>query len=359
MPEEILGYVELEWNCPNCGTKNPGKQRTCTSCGGTMGEDGKFTLPEEHKLITDEKKLAEAGKGADIHCPFCGTRNPADAKTCSQCGGDLTGAKQHAAGQVLGAFTPGQVVQVTCPACQTLNSAAAAYCVKCGSPLKAKIQAEAPAAPVKPARLSWLVIGLLALAGICGVAVIGMIIGKSVQRKTISAYVLDVQWQRSVAIEALQPEKAQAWRDEIPAKATLGSCERSLRDRSDSPQGDSVKVCGTPYTVDQGDGTGKVVQDCYYEVYDQACTYTMMTWQVVDTVSVEGADVRPYWPDVSLQTGQRQGQQTETYQVRLAAGEPVYTYVPQSEAEFTQFQLDSRWQVTLDGFNHVVSVEPE
>jgi hypothetical protein len=41
-------------------------------------------------MVTDEKAVQAAQAGADIHCAFCGTRNPATAKVCSQCGADLT-----------------------------------------------------------------------------------------------------------------------------------------------------------------------------------------------------------------------------------------------------------------------------
>ncbi len=41
-------------------------------------------------------KIASAG--ADIHCGFCGTRNPATATICSQCGADLKEGKARQAG---------------------------------------------------------------------------------------------------------------------------------------------------------------------------------------------------------------------------------------------------------------------
>src|SRR6185369_5970429 len=65
----------------------------CENCGSPQPENVQFELPSEQKLVTDEAALKAAQEGPDIHCPFCGTRNPASAKTCSQCGGDLTGGK--------------------------------------------------------------------------------------------------------------------------------------------------------------------------------------------------------------------------------------------------------------------------
>src|SRR6185369_9906953 len=93
---------------PNCATNNPGLQKTCKNCGAPQPENVQFHAPTgQQELLKDEKKIAQAQKGADFHCPYCGTRNPADATTCSQCGGDLTGAAQRVSGMVVGA-TPNQ-----------------------------------------------------------------------------------------------------------------------------------------------------------------------------------------------------------------------------------------------------------
>ena len=84
-----VGYIQNEWTCPNCQTRNKGSVKTCENCGAPQPENVQFELPAEQKFVTDEKSINAAKAGADIHCPFCGTRNPATAKTCSQCGGDL------------------------------------------------------------------------------------------------------------------------------------------------------------------------------------------------------------------------------------------------------------------------------
>ena len=81
-----LGYVENEWTCPNCGGRNKGSVKACDNCGAPQPEDVKFELPSEQKLVKDEAAINSAKAGADIHCGFCGTRNPATAATCSQCG---------------------------------------------------------------------------------------------------------------------------------------------------------------------------------------------------------------------------------------------------------------------------------
>src|SRR5258706_16449700 len=103
MAKKTLGYMELEWTCPNCGNKNPGMVKTCKACGSPQPENVQFGVAEQAELLKDAQKIAQSQKGADIHCPFCGTRNPADARSCSQCGGDLTGGAQRVSGTVIGA----------------------------------------------------------------------------------------------------------------------------------------------------------------------------------------------------------------------------------------------------------------
>lgn len=46
MPQEELGYIELEWTCENCGSRNPGTRKNCATCGAAMGARNQFELPE-------------------------------------------------------------------------------------------------------------------------------------------------------------------------------------------------------------------------------------------------------------------------------------------------------------------------
>src|SRR5512134_2733500 len=96
-----VGYVENVWTCPNCGGENKGSLKTCDACGAPQPENVQFHLPSEQKLVKDEAALKAAQAGADIHCGFCGARNPANAETCSQCGADLREGKKRESGREL------------------------------------------------------------------------------------------------------------------------------------------------------------------------------------------------------------------------------------------------------------------
>ncbi|NJN94563.1 MAG: zinc ribbon domain-containing protein [Anaerolineales bacterium] len=92
MTRKTLGYVKLIWNCPNCGSRNPGPQKTCSNCGTPQPDNVKFEQLPQSELVTDAAEIAQAKAGPDVHCYYCGSRNAASAKVCSQCGADLTQA---------------------------------------------------------------------------------------------------------------------------------------------------------------------------------------------------------------------------------------------------------------------------
>ena len=72
-----------------------GTAATCQGCGAPQPSDVKFEQVQGQAVTQDEtlKKIVEAGP--DIHCPYCGARNPGSAKVFVQCGGDLE--KAHGA----------------------------------------------------------------------------------------------------------------------------------------------------------------------------------------------------------------------------------------------------------------------
>lgn len=55
MAKKQLGYVEMEWVCPRCGSKNPGPQKTCTNCGGPQPKEVKFQQREGQQLIKERR----------------------------------------------------------------------------------------------------------------------------------------------------------------------------------------------------------------------------------------------------------------------------------------------------------------
>ncbi len=357
MAKKTVGYVELEWPCPRCQTRNPGTNKFCNGCGGPQPEDVAFVQPLQEKLITDSAKLAQAKSGPDVHCGFCSARNLAGAKYCGACGADLSSAKARDKGRVVGAHRSAPVPDVACPACGTLNPADARQCRECSAPLPGPVPAATAQQPPAKAKSRGALVALAVVGGLCllGGLILMLLANRTEDRV---AQVQSVAWERQVEVLGLAPVEREGWADEIPSDADVGSCREELRRTVDSPQAGAIEVCGTPYTLDTGSGFGEVVQDCVYELYEPYCEYSVLDWAVVDTAVLRGSDLRPVWPAPSISGQEQLGDQTQSFQVILVGEGESYTYTPDSEAEFRQFVPGSRWALAVNSFGTVAGAEP-
>ena len=361
MTRKTLGYVELEWTCPNCGNKNPGTQRTCQTCGSPQPTDVSFEQGERQELITDAAKIEAAKAGPDIHCGFCGARNPAGTTICKQCGADLKHGSKRVSGQVVGAFKTGPATQVPCPSCGALNPDTAHICSQCGASLRRpKAEAEPGAVPAKASALPIKGgVGVAVIAGVVILAILACIIMFLAGRtKANNGVVQTVNWQRSIAIEAIGPVTHEDWKDQIPADGAIGNCSQQERSVESAPVPNSTEVCGTPFTVDSGSGAGQVVQDCEYHVYDDYCQYTIQEWTRVDEAVLQGSDLNPVWPNPNLSSGERLGEQKESYTIIFNVGGKTYTYEANDPALFSQAQIGSQWVLHINTFGSVTAIEP-
>ncbi len=354
-----LGYVELEWTCPTCKTRNPGTVKICSGCGAAQPKDVQFETPAQAELIKDPDKIAQAKAGPDIHCAFCGARNPAGAKICHQCGADLTEGKARQTGQVVGAFDPNAPKEVKCASCGMMNPASAKTCSRCGAPLAKPLSAlsqsgPAPAAASGGGNMSWILVAVVVLV----VIGLGIFVFLGFRTSDTVAQVSGAHWERSIDIIAPVPVRSSAWRDQLPSTAANISCRQEFRYTSGEPVAGSREVCGTPYTVDTGTGMGRVVQDCEYQVYDDMCSYTTLQLAVINTVVSEGAGFTPKWPAANLAAEQKLGDRRERYVCEFSTDGDTYSYSVHSLAEYEQCQTGSRWQLQVNSFGDVVSAEP-
>ncbi len=111
--------------------------------------------------------------------------------------------------------------------------------------------------------------------------------------------------------------------------------------------------------VDKGTGYGKVVQDCRYEILADWCKYQTMAWVAAAPLVLEGSDLLPTWPSVTLTQDQRHAGQSEGYTIVFTANDRTYQYTPRSEEEFRSFTPGSRWQLEVNGFGSVTGVSPQ
>lgn len=350
MARRTLGYIENEWVCPNCNTRNKGSTKACENCGAPQPENVKFELPSEQKFVKDENTVRAAAAGADIHCGFCGTRNPATAETCSQCGADLKEGKARQAGRIMQAPPTGPKT-VTCNNCGTENSGSNSVCSNCGAPLPkaavAQTVAPKPAMgtvkPIAKKKTNWLLIGgiLTALAACC--VVIGALF--LIPAKSVEGTVTSVYWQTNVSVQEIQPIQYSNEKGNPPSDAYDVACHNESRN-----------VCEQK-TIDKGNGYSEVVEDCHTET-DQYCSYTVDQWTTIQTYTLDGNDLQPIYDSPNLSSDQRLGDQSEDLTVTFSTSDGTETYSPGSTAEFQQFTIGSTWKLKLNALGGVVSVEP-
>jgi membrane protease subunit (stomatin/prohibitin family) len=360
MAEKELGYVELVWTCKRCGTKNPGRLKTCANCGAMLEADIQLELPAEQNLITGSEVLKDSGHGPDIHCPYCNAPNRGDAEVCLRCGGKLAGGQARPHGQALGAYQSTPAAQVRCPSCNSLNHPDAPRCQNCGGALASapKTQATPPAGKA-PARPNVVIFMMIALVGVVVCAALGYVFSQGMRSSELSGVVEGVNWERSLEVLEQQPVKRETWREMIPSGASIGQCRDEVRRVQPEPVPGAEEVCGTPYSVDQGNGVAKVVQDCEYRIYESYCTYTVDEWVVTGVLRLDGNDLDPQWPAFGYSNEQREGRRSENYQVIFSAGNERYTYTMSDPQEYSQFTPGSQWLLEVNGFGAVTSLQPK
>jgi DNA-directed RNA polymerase subunit RPC12/RpoP len=343
------GFIELEWICPHCNSRNRGPVKTCENCGAPQPEDVHFYAPAEAKLIQDENAARLASLGPDIHCAFCGTRNPANATTCSQCGADLKeGKARQAGGEVERAAA---IAPLTCPNCGEVNPGGQTMCVRCGAPLP---RAGEPSAGEKPGAgapakgpatkrtfRAWVLLGgvIAFLALIC----LGTY-ALFAPSKTVTATVSDVYWQTSIPLQEVQAVRYSDEAGSPPIDAYDVSCHEETQ-----------PVC-VEKTIDKGNGYAEVVQECHDET-TQYCSYTLDEWKTVQTFSLEGHDLTPVYARPNVANGQRLGRPSLTLTVFFTDGQKTYSYTPESVDEFQQFAQGSTWTLSLNALGGVVEVK--
>ena len=336
MARKILGYIELVWTCDSCNTKNPGAIKSCTSCGAPQPLGVRFEQvdPNTFNFIKDEALIRMARSGPDKHCPYCGTRNMAEALTCVQCGGDLTvGATSRPSGDVIEPY-PVDGVQ---------------------SNVQQNVGPQ-PMATRTPMPKGVSIILILVLLTVCVLGALFLI--SMLRTDAITAEVVSTSWERVVILESYELVDASDWKANIPADAAISSCSLEYRYDSDQPTENSEEICGTPYTIDTGTGVGQVVQDCYYRVYEDYCRYETMGWTVGETLRLNGTDLNAVWPAANLADTQRVGQATETYTIWFSTGGREYDL---RTSDYNLYQLaypGSQWELEVNQLGAVTSAQP-
>ena len=356
MAKKTLGYAELFWVCPNCNGINPGPEKTCAQCGAPQPEDVEFQQADRLELLQTEAVKEKVAAGPDIHCPYCGTRNPGNAEVCSQCGGDIAEGTPRETGKVVGAFKSGPAQEIPCPHCGAANLDTAAKCSQCGGSMYVQEEDELTekGSGQSPAKKKFPIVPVVILIALCFLAAVFLFF--AFRTEEITGTVEQVHWERSIAIEAIVPVEYSSWEDQIPSDAEVLSCDLEVRSIESEPVAGADEVCGTPYSVDTGSGYAEIVQDCEYHVYDSYCSYSALEWQSIDSIALSGNDFNPVWPDPNLEDEQRLGAYTETYTIYFDTASGDYAYAMDTFETFQQFSIGSEWNLEINSFGGVVTV---
>ena len=356
MAKKTLGYAELFWACPNCNGINPGPEKTCAQCGAPQPEDVEFQQADRLDLLQTEAVKEKVAAGPDIHCPYCGTRNPGDVEICSQCGGDIAEGTHRETGKVVGAFKSGPAQDIPCPHCGAANPDTARNCAQCGGSMhvQKETQTTEKSSNQPPAKKKFPVVLVVILIALCCLAAVFLFFAFRTEETT--GTVEQVNWERSIAIEAIVPVEYSSWEDQIPSDAEVLRCDLEVRSIESEPVAGADEVCGTPYSVDTGSGYAEIVQDCEYHVYDSYCSYSVLEWQPIDSITLSGNDFNPIWPDPSLENEQRFGVSTQTYTIYFDTEFGDYVYAVDTFESFQQFAIDSEWNLEVNAIGGVVSV---
>ena len=352
-----LGFTELRWECAYCQGVNTGTSKFCANCGASQPGDVKFTQPSKEELITDEARIAEIrATRPDVHCAYCQTRNSAENKFCTQCGADLAEGTAREAGTVVGKHRHEAVPDVTCPACGTANDANNVMCKSCNAPLKQNVGTVAEQTPAKSSNVGKVIMAII------GVIVVGLCLFLVLANRTSEslATVQDVRWERSIPIMALAPVAREAWIDGVPDSAENLACDERVRDIRPEPDPvlPSEEICGTPYTVDQGNGFAEVVTDCEYEIYDDWCEFTLLELQVEKVATESGTGFAAIWPEPLLLDGQELGDREERYEVTFRADGETLRFVTGDSRLYQQLETVDEWILDVNTFGDVTDISP-
>jgi len=354
MARRSKGFIELEWTCPNCETRNRGFDKTCTNCGAPQPDNVQFEAPAQRKMVDKETARELEKRGADIHCGFCGTRNLSTAKTCSQCGANLSEGVARQAGREID-MSAKAPEKVACGNCGAENDGTRSNCVECGAPLPRSKQSEPaqdamsfsvpggePAAPAGKKKPKWWLLGAIAGAlVVCCLAIYLIFLRPS---QSLQATVTDVYWQTSVPLQEIEAVQYDDETGNPPSDAYNISCRTESREFCEEK------------TIDRGDGSAEVVEECHTEETEY-CDYTVDEWTTIQTYTLQGYDLNPLYDQPSLTSDQRLGEPDEEFKVTFSTEDGSKTYTPSTVTEFQQFQIGSTWTLKLNALGGVISAE--
>jgi hypothetical protein len=327
-----MAIREGKWDCSYCGTTNLGRGMNCSACGRRRDPSVQFYLDDDAPEVQDQQSLARARSGADWTCSFCGTDNAATDEICRQC---------HAS--------------------KGDSEARATRTIPLDTPTRGGPGGQSPGGDPKPpepnpARRKPLPMILAAIAVVAVLSIAGILI---IGGKEETLAVDELRWERSIDVETQQLNRYERPENEVPAGARILS-SRTVQDGTERVQVGSERV--KTGTRDLGNGFFEDVYEdrpVYEErpVYVTMVEYEILEWETVRTARAEGdAGRQPFWPEVDLGSGEREGQRREKATLFLSSDEERYEYEIPVE-DIGAYPVGSRWLGRIGPLGGVRSLE--
>jgi hypothetical protein len=314
------GVYEMLWDCPFCGTRKLlGKtHRFCPHCGAGQEADKRYFPAEEEKIAVKDHVYV----GADLKCPACQTPNSGNAEFCIQCGAPLSEA----------ARAKRQIDQVRGPG---------------GWQSQEELRQAAQVKQAGSRRTAYIVLAVILL-------IIGALVTTIFWTQEVSLALSGHAWQREIQIEDFGPRTESAWCESVPGGAYGVSRKSEIRSYKQIPDGETC----TTRRADQGDGTFREITDCQPKyrsepVYGDKCYYQVDRWAYARSLTAEGRDKNPRWPELRLkriggacQGCEREGARIEHYTLSLRGEKGSYE-CEVDQALWQNAQAGSRWRMEV------------
>lgn len=347
MAKLVMGY----WDCPVCGSKGiRGDVQNCPSCGRARGDvkfymknytEGEIREENERGDIEylSEEEAKYVSNNPDWYCSFCDSLNSDNAEYCSNCGASRKDSESNYFDQLKKRKEREEAELAAQPQTQSQ-------------------------APRKRSKWPLLILALI----------IGFIIYSLIPKTAKDLKITGFSWARNIQIEQNQQVQYSDWT--LPANAELIEQRQELHHfdqvltgtRTVQRSREVIDHYELYYTYqDMGNGTFEevpqqrpVYKTEYYDVeepvyssvprYQTKYYFYLWQWRPVRDASSSGEDHNAFWPEVSLEENEREGQRSERYGFTItnAKGESTQYMINSSQGESSWMKLDteSEYQIT-------------
>ena len=313
---KIYGY----WDCKYCGTKAiRGDNRNCPNCNHARDGDIKFYMLSENDYV-EQENLHKFSEQPDWLCQYCNSYNPSNANACLSCGASKNSKKRDY-------IASSDELEKT-DENDNIND-------------NIVDKNEDGDVQARSTNTSLQILFYTILTGLAGLILFMFLLPFT--PKNVDLAIDSFSWAREIIIEESYISSESDWN--LPTGAELDCTKTEIRsykqvvDHYETKTRTASRLVQDGYNVtysyrDNGNGsfdqiehkTPKYKTEYYQEtyqdpvyrsepVYDTKYYYQIKRWRECDRVKTSGSDRSPYFGDVDLAQGQRQGDKIERYYV--------------------------------------------